>query len=82
MGLAIADDGTIYIGDRGNFGVRRIDPDGTISTIAGIGEEGASGDDGPAVDAAFGYVARVALDGDTLLVADQSNSKVRRINLF
>jgi sugar lactone lactonase YvrE len=80
-GLAIADDGTLYVGDRGNFCVRRIDIDGTIETIAGTGKEGDAGDDGLAADARFGYVARVSLDDDALLVADQSNSRVRRIDL-
>ncbi|MCA9711173.1 MAG: hypothetical protein KDK70_35365, partial [Myxococcales bacterium] len=65
----------------GNFRVCRIDPAGTLETIGGTGEEGWSGDGGPALRARFGYVARVALDGDGLLVADQSNSVARRIVL-
>ncbi|MCB9593252.1 MAG: SMP-30/gluconolactonase/LRE family protein [Sandaracinaceae bacterium] len=80
-GLAIDDDGTIYIADRGNFRVRRVTPDGLIETIAGRGTQGSAGDGGPALDAAFGYVARIALDEGTLLVADQSNSCARRITL-
>ncbi len=79
QGLVIAEDGTLFVGTA--FGVRRIDPDGTIDTIAGMGRDGDSGDDGPATSARFGYVARIALDDDALLVADQSNSRVRRINL-
>lgn len=80
-GLAIDDDGTIYVADRGNHRIRRIDPDGTIDTLAGTGEDGLSGDGGPARSARFGYVARLALDDDGLLVADQSNSVARRITL-
>jgi sugar lactone lactonase YvrE len=80
-GLALDDDGSLYIGDRGNFRVRRVDPRGVIETIAGTGEDGDTGDGGPALDARFGYVARVSLDGDALLVADQSNSRARRIDL-
>lgn len=80
-GLAIGDDGTAYIADRGNFRIRRVDPDGVIDTLAGDGREGDAGDGGPAEAARFAYVARVALDGDGLLVADQSNSRVRRIDL-
>jgi DNA-binding beta-propeller fold protein YncE len=79
QGLALAEDGTLYIGTA--FAVRRVDPDGTIDTIAGVGRDGDAGDGGPATSARFGYVARVALDGDALLVADQSNSRVRRIGL-
>lgn len=80
-GLAVDEDDTIYIADRANFVVRQILPDGTIETVAGTGEEGASGDGGPAIDATFGYLGRISLDDDGLLVADQSNSLVRRITL-
>jgi len=80
-GLALDDDGTLYVADRGNFRVRRIAPDGTIETIAGTGEEGLSGDGGPAERARFGYLARLALDDDGLLVADQSNAVIRRITM-
>ena len=82
-GLAVAEDGTIYVSDRGNFRIRAISPDGVIDTIAGTGEEGYSGDGGPALEAELGYVARVALDTDgrQLLVADQSNACARRVIL-
>lgn len=80
-GLAVQDDGTLYIADRGNHRVRRVALDGTIDTIAGTGVEGFEGDGGDALDADFGFLARIALDGDTLLVADQSNSCARRVTL-
>ncbi|MCB9719058.1 MAG: hypothetical protein H6712_34755 [Myxococcales bacterium] len=80
-GLALDEDGTLYVADRGNFRVRSIAPDGTIHTIAGTGLEGLRGDGGPALSARLGYVARLAMDGDGLLVADQSNSVARRIVL-
>lgn len=80
-GLALDVDGTLYVADRGNFRVRRIAPDGTIDTLAGTGEEGYAGDGGPADRASFGYLARLALDDDGLLVADQSNSVARRVTL-
>lgn len=80
-GLAWDDDGTLYIADRGNFRVRAVSEDGTIRTIAGTGHEGLTGDGGPADRARFGYVARLAMDGEGLLVADQGNSVVRRITL-
>ncbi len=81
FGVALDEDGALYVGDRGNFKIRRVAPDGVIETLAGTGVEGASGDGGPAKDATFGYVARVALDDDGLLVADQSNARVRRVVL-
>lgn len=76
-----AADGSLYVGDRGNFRVRRVDAAGTIQTVGGGGVNGREGDGGPALEASFGYVARVAIDGDGLLVADQSNAVVRRIVL-
>jgi sugar lactone lactonase YvrE len=80
-GLAITEDGTLYIADRGNFRLRRVSAAGTIETIAGTGEEGSFGDGVSALGATFGYLARVALDGDGLLIADQSSSLVRRLTL-
>jgi sugar lactone lactonase YvrE len=80
-GLALDDDGSLYIADRSNFVVRKVSPDGDIETIAGTGEEGATGDGGPAAEATFAFLARLALDDDGLIVADQSNSLVRRVTL-
>lgn len=81
FGVTVDDEGNVYIADRGNFKVRRVTPDGVIDTFAGTGVEGASGDDGPATEATFGYLARVALDEDRLLIADQSNALVRSVIL-
>lgn len=81
FGLALDEDGTLYIADRGNFRVRAVAPDGVIRTVAGTGVEGDSGDGGPATAATFGYLARLALDGDGLLIADQSGARVRRLTL-
>jgi hypothetical protein len=79
-GLAVAPDGTMYIGDRFNNRVRRVDVNGTITTIAGTGESGLAGDGGPALDATFGHLGRVQLDTDGgLLVADQTNGAIRKI---
>lgn len=79
-GVAVAEDGTLFIADRSNFRVRRVTPDGTIDTIAGT-DEGYSGDGGPADEAQFGYLSRITLDRSSLLVADQSNGCVRRVHL-
>ena len=76
-GLALAGD-VLYVADRGNFRIRRV-ADGTIDTFAGSGMRGDAGDDGPCSSADFAYLARISIDGDGLLVADQSNSRVRRI---
>lgn len=79
-GIAIAPDGSFYIGDRYNNRVRHVAVDGTISTIAGTGDKGYSGDGGAAMKAQFGRLARVQVDTDGgLLVADQTNATVRKI---
>jgi len=81
-GIAVGPDGTLYVGDSFNERVRVVAPDGMITTMGGTGTNGANGDGGPAVDAEFGYVARVQLDTDgNLLVADQTNNKIRKIVL-
>ncbi len=77
----VAPDGTLYIADRGNFRVRRVAPDGDHRHRRRRRRRGWSGDGGPALEARFGFVARVSLDGDDLLVADQSNACARRIIL-
>ena len=45
-GLAVAGDGSLYIADRGNHRVRRVGPDNTITTVAGNGQVGDTGDGG------------------------------------
>lgn len=80
IGLALAEDGTIYVADRSNFRVRRVDPDGTIDALAGSGERG-RGRSGPALDSPLGNLSRIALDGDALLVVDQGNAMIWRLHL-
>lgn len=77
-GLAVAADGSLYIADRNNFRIRRVGPDGIIETIAGRGARGMEGDGGPLLEAEFGFLAGVALDGDDLLIADQTNNRARQ----
>ncbi|MBC7976342.1 MAG: serine/threonine protein kinase, partial [Myxococcales bacterium] len=79
-GIAIGGDGSIYISDRLNSRIRKVATDGVITTVAGTGMKGMSGDGGPATAAAFGYVSRLAFDLDGgLLVSDQTNSCIRKI---
>lgn len=79
--LAVRDDGSIYIADTMNNRIRRVDPEGIITTVAGTGERGFSGDDGPAVDAGLSSPAGVAVGfGGRLLVADTGNNRVREIS--
>ena len=80
-GLAVADDGALYVADSRNHRVRRVDPDGTIETYAGTGEAGFGGDGGPATDAQLSFPTALALDQDGgLLIADTRNLRVRRVD--
>lgn len=82
--LAIAPDGAIYLADTWNYRIRRIDPKTQIiTTFAGTGKKGFSGDGGPAAEADFGSVIQIALDPKAahLYVADIDNRRIRRITL-
>lgn len=82
-GLALHPDGTLYVADTANHRIRRIDFDNDlITTIAGTGEAGYSGDGGPAIDAALNNPRMLALGPDgRLYVADEHNHRVRAIEL-
>ena len=60
--LVVAPDGSLIVADTGNARVRRIDPQGTIRTIAGTGHEGDAGDGGPASGASLDDPRGLALD--------------------
>ena len=80
-GVAVAADGTTYIADADNNRIRKVDPGGTITTVAGDGTRGSTGDGGPAVEASLSNPRQVALGpaGD-LFIADSGNSLVRRVD--
>jgi sugar lactone lactonase YvrE len=79
-GIAVSADGTLYIADTRNNRIRRIAPDGTITTIAGTGVAGFFGDGGPATAARLSAPAQILLDPDgTLYFTDYANGRVRRI---
>ena len=79
--LGVATDGAdnLYVADSSNTTIRKITPDGTVSTIAGLA--GAAGDvDGTGADARFGFPVGVATDSaGNVYVADQGNSWIRKI---
>ena len=76
--VALDHDGNIYIADTGNHRIRRIDATGTITTIAGTGEPGYSGDGGPAVEAQLASPFALAVDSSgKLYVADLGNYRIR-----
>lgn len=80
FGIAIDDAGNLFISEEENHVIRKITTAGVISTIAGTGDEGYSGDGGPAVKARLSLPHRLAIDRDgTIYIADTNNHTVRKI---
>ena len=81
-GVAVDSAGNLFIADQGNNRIRRVDSvTGVISTVAGNGTNGFSGDSGPATSAALSSPAGVAFDSaGNLFIADQGNYRVRRVD--
>ena len=72
--------GDLYLADTQNNRVRRIDPSGVITTVAGTGTAGAAGDGEPAMAAALNSLADVAVGPDGLVyIADTGNNCVRAV---
>lgn len=65
-GTAVGSDGSIYIADNGNNRIRKVCPNGIITTIAGSGQAGYSGDGGHAIQAKINcpYCIAVSSDGN------------------
>lgn len=77
-GLASDSSGTTYIADTANNRVRMVDASGVITTVAGTGVAGFSGDSGPAVSATLSAPSDVAVDTlGRLFIADTSNRRIR-----
>ena len=80
-GLAFDPEGNLYIADRENHSVRKIDTSGNISTFAGIGKAGFSGDGGPAVRAKLNLPSGLATDKKgNLFISDRSNDRIRVVD--
>ncbi|CAL9466434.1 RICIN domain-containing protein [Streptomyces sp. enrichment culture] len=78
--LALDSEGALYVADGNNHRVRKITPDGKITTVAGAGVAGFSGDGGPATAARLNVPMGVAVDGTgTLYVTEYHNNRVRKI---
>ena len=79
-GIAVDASGTLFVTEHGNHTVRRIEPDGTVSTVAGTGSPGFV--DGPAAVAQFNAPGGIGVDvTGSLVVADTGNQRVRLITL-
>ena len=85
--VAVDNDGTIYVGDSENRRIRRVDPSGIITTIAGTGQRGFAGNGGPGIEATFGEITALLVGGGRLFISDgidgngQGNNRVRQLVL-
>jgi hypothetical protein len=87
---AVGPDGSLYVADRLNQVIRRVSPDGLVSTFAGtLNQRGYGGDGGPAAQATlhapegfeFEPGNRIVVAGERLWVADTGNHVIRTIDL-
>lgn len=82
MGIAVGADGSLYISDWLNSRIRRVDPNGIITTLAGTGVWASGGDGGPATATPMRSPAGIAVAADgSVYFADWSDNKVRRIGV-
>ena len=80
-GLTFDAQGNLYIADRDNHRVRKVDTQGNITTVAGNGTAGFSGDGGPATKASLNLPSGLAVDSKgNLYISDRSNNRVRMVN--
>jgi uncharacterized protein (TIGR03437 family) len=80
QGVAVDGKGNLYLSDTDNSRVRKVDTAGIITTIAGNGTAGFSGDGGPASGAQLNLPYGLALDAaGNLYIADLGNNRVRRV---
>ncbi|MGA2599445.1 MAG: FG-GAP-like repeat-containing protein, partial [Bryobacteraceae bacterium] len=83
QGVAVDAAGNLYIADTGNNRIRKVSLSGVITTIAGTGASGFSGDGGLAAAAQLSAPTGIAVDGaGNLYVADAGNQRVRQLSLI
>jgi sugar lactone lactonase YvrE len=74
--------GNLYFAETGNHVIRKVDTVGNITTIAGTGTQGFSGDTGPGTSATLDSPQGLALDtAGNLYIADTHNQRIRKLNL-
>jgi len=80
-GITVDAQGNLYIADVANNRIRKVGTNGIITTIAGNGTAGFSGDGGPATQAKLYYPLDVAADAQgNLYIADSSNYRIRKVD--
>lgn len=79
-GLAVDSMGNLFIADQENHRIRKVSTNGTISTVAGTGIPGFSGDSGPATKAMLNVPVGLVVDSSgNLYIADQKNHRIREV---
>jgi sugar lactone lactonase YvrE len=79
--VAVDGSGNIYIADKSNNRIRKVDVAGNISTVAGIATSGFSGDNGPATNAQLATPRGVAADSHgNIYISDQGNNRIRKVD--
>ncbi len=81
--VAVDSAGNLFIADLNNSRVRKVTAAGVISTLAGTGTQGFSGDGGPATAAQLNFPIGVAVDSlGNVYIADQANNRIRKVTAF
>ncbi|HEX8911438.1 MAG TPA: hypothetical protein VF796_03690 [Humisphaera sp.] len=82
--IAVDADGNVFVGDTGNFKVRKVDAKtGAIAAFAGTGEKGTDGNGGPAAAATFGGIYCVAFNPakTVLIITDLDHKQIRAVDM-
>src|SRR5665213_1429091 len=81
FGVSVDGGGNLFIADAGNNRIRKVDSNGTITTVAGVGTNIFSGDGGAATNAAINYPWKVVPDNlGNLFIADTGNNRIRKVD--
>ncbi len=81
--VALDGQGNLFIADTFNHRIRKVSADGIITTVAGTGTRGFSGDGGPATSARLNFPIGVSVDGQgNLFIADAVNSRIRKVGPY
>ena len=81
FGIVRGPDGALYLCDTGNHVIRRVDTNGIITTVAGTGRKGYSGDGGPALKAELNEPYEVRFHAENMYFVEMRNHVVRRVDL-